>query len=154
MTFDFCKKPLFWQSGKTEKTVICIIFAFLHVFFPEQWVCSFFGEILIFNYHSIDPIRYLTYLFLCILLLFLGKERAVLGTFHDSVIFLDQNQDLCAPAAGKLTWFCRFRIFLEGLQQLAWRCKGCSIIIYGRNLKCVIITLVNAGGSSATIRNF
>lgn len=52
----------------------------------------------IFKYHSIDPIMYSTYLFLCILLLFLGKERAVLGTFHDSVIVLDQNQNLCSSS--------------------------------------------------------
>lgn len=73
----------------------------------------------VFKYYGFAPIRYLTCLFLCILLLFLGKERAALGTFHNIVIFLDQNQSLCAPALGKLTWFYRLRIFLEGLQQLA-----------------------------------
>lgn len=88
-------------------------------FLPKTVGLFFFGEVFIFKYLSINPTRYSTYLFLCILLLFLGKERAVLGTFHDSVIFLDQNQNLCAPAVGKLIWFCRLRIFLEGVQQLA-----------------------------------
>jgi len=75
--------------------------------------------VFVFYYCGIVPVRYLTYLFLCILLLSLGKQRAVLGTFHNTVIFLDQKQNLCAPAVRKLTWFCALRIFLEGLQQLA-----------------------------------
>lgn len=126
MPFDFYKKSLFltewqnWKSSHMYHFTSCLLTCFL----PKTVGLFFFGEVFIFKHHSIDPIRYLTYLFLCILLLFLGKERAVLGTFHDSVIFLDWKQNLCAPAVGKLTWFCRLRIFLEGLQQLAWRCKG------------------------------
>lgn len=103
-----------------------MLFAFFNVLFPKQWVWSFFGGVggvFVFKYYSILPIRYLAYLLLCmllcILLLFLGKERAVLGTFHNTVIFLDQKRSLCAPAVGKLTGFCRLGIFLEGLQQLA-----------------------------------
>lgn len=76
----------------------------------------------------------------------------MLGTFHDSVIFLDQKQNLCAPAVGKLSL--QTQDFSRGFAATCLEVQRCSIIIYGRNLKCIIITLVKAGGCSATIRNF
>lgn len=44
--------------------------------------------------------------------------------------------------------------FSRGFATICLKVQRCSIITYGRNLKCVIITLVKAGGSLAPIRNF
>lgn len=112
---------------------------------------GFSGEVFIFKSHSIDPIGY--YLFLCTLLLFLGKERAVLGTFHDSVFFFGPKPESVCSSSRETYMALQTQDFSRGFATTCLKVQRYNIIIYGRNLKCIIITLVKAGGSLATIRN-
>jgi len=112
-----------WWNWKNIVTSTVKLFASLDVY-VLIFMRGGCRRVFVFKYCDATPPRLLAYLVLCPLLSFLGKERPALGTFHNTVIFLDQKQNLYAPAVGKLAWFCRLRIFLEGLQQHAWRCKG------------------------------